>query len=64
MDKTNLIASSNDFILLESQDISVVNELNRIRKDNNTLALLEKVLGKSILLFAITKDEFEKVKET
>jgi len=42
----------------------VIKELNRIRKDEKTVGLINKILGKPMLLFAITKNEFEKVKET
>ena len=64
LDKTNLIASSKDFILLESQDVYAIKEINRIREESSTMDLIVKLLETPKIIFAITKEEFGKIKDT
>lgn len=64
LNKTNLISSSDDFIILESEDSHVIKEINRIREKQSTLKTIAKILESPKLVFAITKEEFEKIKST
>ena len=59
-----IISAGNDFILVSSDDDNSIPQLNNFRKEELFIEFITLLLGKPLLLFAITKDEFEKVKQT
>lgn len=64
LEKTSLIGSGDGFVLLTSEDKTVVNEINSDNKDQNFIDFIAKVFKEPLLVTAITKETFEDVKET
>ncbi len=63
LESTRITMAGETFILIMSQDENVVKEINSQREEVNFVEFINEVLGNYYLTFAITKDEFEKVKE-
>ena len=61
---SKIISAGKRFLLVSSDDDNSIPQLNNFRKDDVFIEFLTKLLGKPLLLFAITKEEFMKVKET
>ena len=61
---SKIISAGKGFLLVSSDDDNSIPQLNNFRKDEVFIEFLTKLLGEPLLLFAITKEEFLKVKET
>ncbi len=64
LDASKVISAGKEFILVSSANESVIPEINEIRKNPKFIQFINTVFGRPLLLFAITKEEFEVIKQS
>ncbi len=63
LESTRVITAGDTFVLLMSPNDMVAKEINSQRKETQFVEFIKEAFGEYYLVFAITKEEFEKVKE-
>ena len=63
LEKTKVVSSGEGFILLASEDAHVISQVNKLRKTQAFIDFISKVFKEAKLVFAITKEQFDNVKQ-